>query len=163
MHKLTRYGLLSGFLFLIASSPAMAVLGYQTWGIRGGVGVDPDQGVLGVHWNLGNFTQRTRLQPNFELGFGDNATLASLAIPVHYRFGNSPNYTPYVGGGILLGYINFDKPEGKDSSDWLIEPLAVVGIEWPLSGGGDIFLELDLSFGDAHDAKLLVGWMRRIR
>ena len=77
MNKLTRYGILTGLLLVISASPSMAVLGYQTWGLRGGIGVDPDQGVLGVHWNMGNFTQRTRLQPNFELGFGDNATVAS--------------------------------------------------------------------------------------
>lgn len=163
MSRLRWYGLFTGLLLLASSSPSLAELGYQTWGLRGGVGVDPDQGVIGVHWNLGNFTQRVRLQPNFEVGFGDNATIASLAIPVHYRFGSNPNYTPYAGGGVLLGYINYDKDKGDSSSDWFIEPLAVVGIEWPLSGGGDLFVELDLSFGDAHDAKLMLGWMRRIR
>jgi hypothetical protein len=162
MNKLRWYGFLAALLLLTPSSPALAVLGYQTWGVRGGVGVDPDQGIIGVHWNFGNFSKRTRLQPNVELGFGDNSTVGSLAIPVHYRFGNSPDFTPYAGGGILLGYIDRDKP--KDSSgDWFIEPLGVVGIEWPLSGGGDLFLELGISFGDAHDAKLMVGWMRRIR
>jgi len=108
-------------------------------------------------------SRRIRFQPNFELGFGDHSTIASLGIPIHYRFGNSPNFTPYAGGGVLLAYVDRDHPQGKSSSDWVIEPLGVVGIEWPLSGGGDLFLELGLSFGDAHDAKLIVGWMRRIR
>ena len=163
MIKLRWYGLLATLLLLASSSPSLAELGYQTWGLRGGVGVDPDQGIIGMHWNLGNFSQRTRLQPNFEVGFGDNATIASLGIPVHYRFGNSPHYTPYAGGGVLLGYIDYDRAKSGSSSDWFIEPLAVVGIEWPLSGGGELFVELDLSFGDAQDAKLLLGWMRRIR
>lgn len=163
MNKFIRDGLLGGFLLLALSAPAAAELGYQTWGLRGGVGVEPDQGIVGVHWNLGNFSKRTRLQPSFELGFGDNRTIASLGIPVHYRFGNSPDFTPYAGGGVLLGYIDRDKPKGGSGSDWVIEPVGVVGIEWPLSGGGDLFVELDLSFGDLNDAKLILGWMRRIR
>ncbi len=163
MNKLRWYAILTGLLFLASSAPSMAVLGYQTWGVRGGIGVDPDQGIIGAHWNFGNFSRRTRLQPNFELGFGDNSTIGSLTIPVHYRFGSSPDFTPYAGGGILLGYIDRDKPNDGSSGDWFIEPVGVVGIEWPLSGGGELFLELDVSFGDANDAKLLVGWMRRIR
>ncbi|MGB5161294.1 MAG: hypothetical protein WBP10_07335 [Thermoanaerobaculia bacterium] len=163
MTKLRWYVILTGLLLLASSSPSMAELGYQTWGLRGGVGVDPDQGIIGVQWNLGNFSRRVRLQPNFELGFGDNSTLGNLTIPVHYRFGSSPDFTPYAGGGILLGYIDYDKPKGSGNSDWFIEPVGVVGIEWPLSGGGDLFLELGVSFGDAHDAKLIIGWMRRIR
>lgn len=163
MNKLRWCSLITGLLLLVSSSPSMAELGYQTWGLRGGVGVDPDQGIIGVQWNLGNFTRRIRLQPNFELGFGDNAVIGNLGIPIHYRFGNSPNYTPFVGGGVLLGYINYDEKKSGSSSDWFIEPLALVGIEWPLSGGGQLLVELDLSFGDAHDAKLLLGWMRRIR
>ncbi len=163
MNHLRKYRILIGLLLLAYSSPALAELGYQTWGVRGGIGDNPDQGIIGVQWNLGNFSRRIRFQPNFELGFGDNSTVASLGIPVHYRFGNSPNFTPYAGGGVLLAYVDRDHPQGKSSSDWVIEPLGVVGIEWPLSGGGDLFLELGLSFGDAHDAKLIVGWMRRIR
>jgi len=163
MNRLRWYAVLTGLLLLASSSPSAAELGYQTWGLRGGIGVDPDQGIIGVQWNLGNFTRRIRLQPNFELGFGDNATIGNLGIPIQYRFGNSPNYTPFVGGGVLLGYINYDEKKSGSSSDWFIEPLALVGIEWPLSGGGELFVELDLSFGDAHDAKLLLGWMRRIR
>lgn len=156
-----------GWVLLTVVLPAAAVaeLGYQTWGVRGGVGDDPDQGIIGVHWNMGNFAKNVRLQPNLELGFGDDHTIASATFPAHYRFGNSPDFTPYLGGGVLLAYVDRDKPKrGQGSgSDFEIEPVFVGGIEWPLSGGGDLFLELDLSFGDAHDVKFMVGWMRAIR
>ena len=42
------------------------------WGIRAGLGVDPDQLIVGAHWDLGEIVEHLRLQPNVELGFGDD-------------------------------------------------------------------------------------------
>ena len=122
MTKLRWCGLLTGLLLLASSSPSMAELGYQTWGLRGGVGVDPDQGIIGVQWNLGNFTRRVRLQPNFELGFRrQQHVIGNLAIPVHYRFGSSPDYTPLRRGRqCLLGYIDYDEPRRQRQQQRLV-------------------------------------------
>ncbi len=163
MTKLRWYVILTGLL--LSLHPLHR---WRSSATRRGVSAEASASILtrgssGSNGTFGNFSRRVRLQPNFELGFGDNSTLGNLTIPVHYRFGSSPDFTPYAGGGILLGYIDYDKPKGSGDSDWFIEPVGVVGIEWPLSGGGDLFLELGVSFGDAHDAKLIIGWMRRIR
>lgn len=140
-----------------------AELGYHAWGLRAGLGDDPDQGIIGAHWHLGDFTQNLRFQPNFELGLGDDHTIASVALPAHYRFDNNPNFTPYAGAGVLLAYIDRDRPGRRETSDFEIAPLFVGGIEWPLRGGGAVFLELGVSSGEAHDAKFIAGWMSRIR
>lgn len=153
------------WLFLGAALPAAAEMGFRGWGIRAGVGEDPDQGVVGLHTNLGEFARAVRFQPSFELGAGDDATIVSLNVPAHYRFSVSSQYTPYAGGGIVVSYVDFDPPHRMSRGDNEVEisALLVGGIEWPLASGNDVFLELGLPTGDIHQAKFIVGWMKRRR
>ena len=73
-------------------------VGFRGWGPRGGLTVDPDQIHFGVHTDFGNFAQHIRFQPNFELGFGDNRTIAALNFEGAYRFRSrwnvSTTYSP---------------------------------------------------------------------
>jgi hypothetical protein len=150
------------FLGLLAlPTLAEADLQYRGWGIRAGVGDDPDQGIVGAHWDLGTLTTNLRFMPNFELGFGDDHTIAGVTLPLHYVFPVGGSVAPYAGGGPLLAYIDRDKP--RADSEFEIALALAFGVEWALKSQNRLFLELDLATGDAHDAKFLFGWTWRRR
>ena len=147
---------------LACSGPALAEMGFYGWGPRLGVGDDPDQILIGIHQDFGELVENLRFQPSLDVGLGDDHSLVSGVLPVHWRFPSGSNATPYIGGGLLLAWIDRDSPRRRgDDSDFEIAPLFVAGIEWPARRSADILLELQLPGGDAHDAKLLVGWMLR--
>lgn len=148
---------------LLVAGPAAAQypdLGYRGWGLRAGAASDPDQAVVGAHWNLGEIVDNLRLQPSLELGAGDDVAIVSLLVPVHYRFDVAADLTPYAGGGVLLAVIDRDDPPRRrrdDDEDFDIAPVAVGGLELPVGRGQDLLFELQVGGGDAFDAKVLVG------
>ncbi len=151
-HSLT---LVAVAMFLVPAL-ASADLLYRGWGIRGGVGDDPDQGILGVHTDLGTVTKNLRFMPNFELGFGDDRTIASLTVPLHYVFPVAGSVAPYAGGGAILAYIDRDHP--RRASEFEIDFMLAFGLDWTLESRNKLFLELDVAGGDVHDFKVLFGW-----
>ncbi len=161
MHRRYLPAVLLALAILILPATASADLLFRGWGIRAGVGDDPDQGIVGAHWDLGTLTTNLRFMPNFELGFGDDQTIAGATLPLHYVFPVSGNVAPYAGGGVLLAYIDRDKPRQK--SEFEISAVAAFGLDWRLKSQNKLFLELSLTSGDTHDVKLLFGWtwMRR--
>lgn len=156
---------LIGLALLALAVPASAQqhstqqLGYYGLGPRVGASSNPDQVVAGMQFNLGDFVPHLRFQPNFELGFGDDRTIISVTAPVHYRFPVNANIVPYAGGGITLAYIHHDLGGGQDDSNFDIAAKAVGGVEWPLQGSKQFFLELTAGFGDIPDVEVLAGWM----
>lgn len=147
--------------FLAMSTLSSADLMYRGWGIRAGVGDDPDQGIVGAHWDLGTLTKNLRWVPNLEGGFGDNHTIISTTLPLHYVFPVDGSVVPFAGGGPLLAYVDHDHARG--GSDFEVALGLALGAEWTLKSGNRLFLELDLTSGDTHDVKFLIGWtwMRR--
>lgn len=143
---------------MLAAPAAAQDIAFRGWGLRAGVSDDPDQVIVGAQANFGEFIPRLRLQPNVELGFGDDHEILSLAAPVHYRFPIDAGVTLYGGGGIVLGLDREDRPRGGTESEFLISPLLAGGVEWP-AASGDLFVELNLIGGDLPNAKLLLGWM----
>ena len=156
-----RFSLLA-FLALLASAASAADMGLYGWGLRIGVGDDPDQIVVGLHQDFGEFVENLRFQPSFDLGFGDDQTLVSLAIPVQYRFPGSAA-TPYIGAGLQLTWVDRDLPPGSraDDSEFDVSPLITGGIEWRATRTDDFLLEVQLAGGAAHDARVVVGWIFR--
>jgi len=152
------------FCLLAVSAPAVAEMGIYGWGPRLGAGDDPDQILVGLHQDFGEFAKNLRFQASLDVGFGDDHTVVSAVLPVQYRFPGRSTATPYVGGGLLLAWVDHDPPgrPGGDS-EFEIAPLLMGGVEWRVSEAGDALLELQLPFGDAHDAKLLFGWIFRTR
>ena len=149
---------------LAGSGPALAEMGFYGWGPRFGFGDDPDQILVGIHQDFGEIAESLRFQPSLDLGFGDDHTLVSGVLPVHYRFPGDSKATPYLGGGLLVAWIDRDLPGRRGSdSDFEITPLFVAGVEWQARGAADILLELQLPGGDGHDARLLFGWIFRAR
>lgn len=158
----TRLGAL-GLCLLLGAVPAAAEMGFYGWGPRIGGGDDPDQFLVGVHQDLGEFVTNLRFQPSLDLGIGGDDTVVSLAVPVHYRFPGHSSATPYVGGGLLLAWIDRDRPRRGDDSEFEIAPVLAGGVEWPVGESGDLLLEIQIPGGDAHDAKVFVGWIFRAR
>jgi len=139
---------------LILPAVASADLTYRGWGIRGGVGDDPDQGIIGAHWDLGTLTTNLRFMPNFELGFGDSQTIAGLTLPLHYVFPVGTSFVPYAGGGAVLAYV--DREKGKNEFE--VAVALAFGIDMILKSHNKLFVELDVQSGDIHDVKLMFGW-----
>lgn len=159
MQKKHRLLLILLLAALVLPAAASADLRYRGWGIRAGVGDDPDQGIVGAHWDLGTLTTNLRFMPNFELGFGDNHNIASLTLPLHYVFPVNGSFVPYGGGGAILAYVDRD----KGSSEFEVAAMLAFGVDMILKSHNKLFIELDVASGDVHDVKLLFGWswMRR--
>ena len=152
--------ILIGLALLALAVPASAQqLGYYGLGPRVGVANNPDQIVAGMQFNFGEFVPRLRFQPNFEIGIGDDHTLVSVTAPVHYRFKVGANLVPYAGGGITLAFVDHDLDNGGNDRDFEIAAKAIGGVEWPLKGSKQFFLELNLGVGDIQDSQMMAGWM----
>ncbi len=152
-------------LVVVTLMPALALaqsenVGFRGWGPRVGVTVDPDQVHFGFHFDFGNFSRRVRFQPNFELGLGDDVTVAAINFEAAYRFrAQWEVWGPYAGGGIGVNILNGDNVGGRgDDSDTEIGLNVLGGIERGLSGGDRFFMELKLGLTDSPDAKVTVGW-----
>jgi len=144
---------------LVVSFPVAtrADVGFQGWGVRTGLSVDPDQLDIGAHFNLGEFVPSLRFQPNFELGFGDNVFLLMINGETFYLFDvPGSNFRPYAGGELSVVYWRADKSHGKND-DLEIGLSPVGGIEFPFSRHMMGFLELKLGIGDAPDFRVAVG------
>lgn len=134
-------------------------IGFRGWGLRAGAADDIDQVLFGAHFNLGEFTRNLRFQPDVQLGVGDDHTTLFVTAPVYWRFENVNNVVPYVGGGPSAGWVDHDHGGGNgDDGDFEIGGKLTGGLEWPRAGGRALFVEVNLGFGDVHDAQAVVGW-----
>jgi opacity protein-like surface antigen len=135
-------------------------IGWKGWGVRVGASADPDQVYGGVHFNLGEFAKDVRFRTTIEMGFGDDVTTLEALAEVHYVFSKVQVWTPYVGGGIGLAYVNVDDNDNNDDdSDTEFAFAGMGGVETKLKSGAGFFIEGKVGFGDNDpDFKLGVGW-----
>jgi len=127
------------------------------WGIRTGLAANPDQAIVGAHWDLGEIIDHLRLQPNVELGLGDDVWTIFGELPVHYMFRVQSKFTPYAGGGIVIGLAKYDRQNNSDTS--VEGGLRLVGgLQWPLKSGKPFAVEANLGIGDVHDVQVKVAW-----
>ncbi len=135
--------------------------GFQGWGPRVGATDDPDQIVVGVHLDMGEIARNVRWQPNFEIGFGDDWKSLSGNVLVAYYFGKQGRFQPYAGGQLAIVYFDHDDngfDDDRSDGDTEFGFDAVGGFEFPLGAGARMLFELQLGFGDVHDAKIVAGW-----
>jgi hypothetical protein len=138
-------------------------LGARSYGLRGGINMNPDQFSFGAHVDMGQLASRIRLQPSFELGFGNGVLLASTNFDAHYLF-SAGRFRPYAGGGLGVNFI--DVQNGMGSGDGLnIEPVLnlVGGAEWGAPKAGSkafrrYLLEARIGMGDTPELKLVAGF-----
>ena len=140
------------------ASSGVASLNYI--GPRVGFSVDPDQAVLGGHMSVG-FTRDWTFNPSVEFGFGDHQTVTALNFDgeYHFRLQNS-NWTPYLGAGLGVNFINFD----NNASDTVTGLNIIIGTGVPTASGQRMFTELRLGAGDADvpELKGIFGWNFRL-
>jgi len=129
---------------------------WNGWGVRAGMSGDPDQVYGGVHFDMGEFSRDVRFRPSMELGLGDDITVLQLLAEVHYVFSKVRPWTPYLGGGLGLAYVNFDDDHPGDDSDTGISLNFIGGIETRLNQGKKLFFELKLGLAD-NDPDIKVG------
>ena len=130
----------------------------ESWGVRLGLASDPDQPVAGVHFDLGELADRVYLEPSLELGAGDDHVVFAATAAAHYRFPAERGMVPYAGGGVSLGLNHHDRPRGDDDTDFEIALRGTGGLIWRLRSGNDVFVEVNLVFGDLHDLQAFFGW-----
>lgn len=128
------------------------------WGVRVGLSSDPDQIIGGFHWDLGRIVPKLRLQPNVELGVGDDAVTLFGALPVHYLFDIESKFTPYAGGSFVLGLVRLDRPRGGNDTNVEAGLRAIGGLQWPLKNGKPIAVEVNIGLGDIPEFQAKVAW-----
>lgn len=155
---------------LVSVLPAAAAdMGLRGWGLRAGLASDPDQLLLGAHWDLGDIAPQLRMVPNVQLGIGDDATVLEGTLPVHYVFGKvDAGFAPYVGAGLAVAWIDVDHDDNGngnddffddgDDSDVELGAKVLGGLEWGMKSGNKFFVELNLGIGDLHDFQAVAGW-----
>lgn len=142
------------------SAHAQSVM--NSYGLRAGFSVDPDQLLLGGQMSIGEVAPNLTFDPNVDLGFGDNATIIAFNLDMHYHFDlSSSTWRPYVGAGAGINFIQVDLPPGVgDDSFTKVTGAFIAGASVPTQSGNRFFSELKLGLGSnyASDLKLLVGW-----
>ena len=93
-------------LLLYANVPADA----QGFAVRGGLNVNPDQFYGGGQYEFGPLGERVWLQPNVEVGWGNDATLVAMNFDLTYRKPLQRNgiWTGYIGGGPAINWYRLD-------------------------------------------------------
>jgi opacity protein-like surface antigen len=144
-------------LFATAASAANQVNG---WGPRVGASVTPDQLVFGAQLHLGEVAPNLTLDPNIEIGIGDDQTVVQPNFDLQYHLDvQNSVWKPYVGGGLGIAFVSWDTPgPGLDDSDTTVGANAFVGVEAPTKAGNRFFLEARFGLGDLPSAKFMAGW-----
>jgi opacity protein-like surface antigen len=162
------------WLLTIAAAPGLARAdsvstrhgsAFRGLGPRVGLGSDPDQLLLGMHFDLGRIAPDVRFQPDFEIGLGDDRTILAGTFPVHYLFPVEEDIQPYAGAGLAVGLIDDDRGgryvRNNDDTDLELAFVLIGGLQWRLSRTNRFLLELNLVAGDLHDFELVAGWTFR--
>ncbi len=143
----------------VVVSPAAAGAGLRGWGPRVGLSDDPDQVVVGAHFDLGEVARNVRVQPSVDLGVGDDVVSLSGNAMLGYYFPVKASITPYAGGQVTAAWFDFDSGgENGDRSETEIGLALVGGFETKLRSGTRFLTEIQIGIGDIADMKLLAGW-----
>ena len=141
--------LLTLAVFAVFAAPADA----QTFGLRGGLSVDPDQLYLGVHSDVGRVFDTFDFRPNIEVGFGDNATVAAINGEFLYPFELDNGTNLYVGAGPAINVISFDR---AGISDTVVEP--GLNFLFGINFESNYFAELKVGAIDSPEVKFGFGY-----
>ena len=148
---------------MTASTAFGQEIGVRSFGLRGGININPDQFNFGAHIDAGTLASRVRFQPSFELGLGNGVTVAATNFDAHYLF-TARRFRPYAGGGLGINFIDVSSGIGQQEG-LNIEPVLnlVAGAEWgaPRPGSGAFrryLVEARLGIGDTPELKLVAGF-----
>lgn len=140
-------------LFLMSISTASAQEG--SFGARVGMGLNPDQFVIGAQFAIGKKAGVARIAPSVDLGFGDNVTTIDFNLDFLFRLKvEDTGFGFFGGGGPTLGFADY-----KGGSDWSVGLSLVGGMELPHIAGHPSTLEARIGIGDIPDFRLLLAIM----
>lgn len=129
-------------------------------GPRVGLGINPDQIVIGGHMEFGGFHPDWTVAPILELGFGDHMTVVSIDADAYYHLHlQDSDWRPYFGGGLSINNFNIDEPPPFEHTSNTEAGLNLVaGTSIPTSPNAPMFAELRIGVGDIPDLHIMAGW-----
>lgn len=130
-------------------------------GPRVGLGIDPDQIVLGGQLVIGELAPDVTFNPSIEFGFGDDVTVVALNLDGEYHFRiEGSAWRPYAGFGIGINFIEVDRPAPfSDISDTEAGANLIIGAGVPTRSGNRFFTEARFGIGDIPEFRLMAGWL----
>jgi hypothetical protein len=139
-------------LMSLASASAAVIL---PWGPRAGFSLDPDQFVIGAHLQATEPSRGLSIQPNFDLGFGDDVTTLLINGDVVYTFPEleSLDWGWYAGGGISWATYWFD---GNSNGEIGLSILG--GVSRILTNDNRLTLELRYGIDDIPEFMVTLGY-----
>ena len=133
--------------FLTLALIAFAAPAFAGAGLHFGLTVNPDDFLLGLHFESKPVAPSVTLVPSAEVGFGD-ATMVAGNLDLHYTFKTQSDLRPYAGGGITLNWFDFDGGSETDFGGSILAGIAL---------SSKYFLEGKVGLGDVPDWKFYVG------
>ena len=127
---------------LVFAAPAFAGVG-----LHGGFSIDPDDFLIGIHFQSKPVAEDLRFVPSVEAGFGDVTMIAGNA-DLHYMFNTSSERKPYVGGGFTVNWFDTDGDDDIQFGGSILGGLAL---------NPKYFVEAKIGLGDVPDWKFLIG------
>lgn len=142
---------------LAAAQPAFAQ--QPGVGARVGVSANPDQFVIGAHYDTGPIVDMLSFRPNVEVGVGDDRTTVAVNFEFAYwiPLRRAP-WSVYAGGGPALNVYRYNEDRfGQRDSD--VQPgfNLLIG----LAHRRGLFVEAKLGLIDSPEAKFSVGYTWR--
>ena len=122
----------------------------QTFGVRAGASVDPDQFVIGGQVETKPLAEHITFRPNVELGLGNDLTVTSFNFELAYHFPSSKPWNIYAGGGPALLLINTDSHNHTEGGFNLL-----VGVQHHEG----LFGEVKAGMMDSPDFKITFGYV----
>jgi len=123
------------------------------FGVRAGMGLDPDQFVVGAQFSLGKSLKIFRIVPSVDAGFGNSRTTIDLNADFLARLiVENTSFGFYGGGGPTLAFI--DRSGG--SSSWEFGISLVAGLQVPIIPKKATNIEARFGILDIPDFRLLL-------
>ncbi|MDZ4722341.1 MAG: hypothetical protein SGI97_00295 [candidate division Zixibacteria bacterium] len=129
----------------------------QSYGVRVGFGVGPDQFVFGPSAEIGQIFEYAYFAPSLDLGFGDNATVVALNPDLRVRLFSPPGSQAiiFLGAGPSLAFVS---PQGGDNKTEVGFSLTA-GLKFPMGVQNYYDIETRIGLGDLPEVKVMFGLM----
>jgi hypothetical protein len=121
----------------------------QTFGPRVGASVDPDQFVIGGHFETPPLVDHITFRPNVEIGLGNDLTVTCFNFELAYKFESSKPWNVYAGGGPALVLFDHDHDNHAEGGFNIL-----LGIEHREG----LFGEIKAGMLDSPDFKVTIGY-----
>jgi hypothetical protein len=124
------------------------------FGLRAGLGLDPDQFVVGGQFAIGKRLGIAKIVPSVDLGFGSDVMTIDFNGDLLFKLNmEGSELSLYGGGGPTVAFWDSDFSDGS----WELGLSVVVGVQMPLRALKSSSVEARFGIGDIPDVRLLLG------